>query len=57
MPKVKFTNAAPSGFAGYGKVEYDIPDKQLEVFKKYGNYDIEVISNQKTKKSKKSKKK
>ena len=43
MPKVKFTNAAPSGFCGYGKDTYDIPDKKLEVLKKYGNYDIEII--------------
>ena len=58
MPKFKFTNAAPSGFCGYGKDTYDIPDKKLEVLKKYGNYDIEIIKEVKssTKKSKKKSK-
>ena len=57
MPKVKFTNQAPSGFQGYGKDEYDITDKKLEVIKKYGNYDIEILEEKPKAKKKSTKKK
>ena len=44
MITVKFTKNAPSGYDGNGKEEYEITEKQMSNFKKYGNYQIEVIS-------------
>tara|TARA_R100000501_G_C2539677_1_gene58993 strand:- start:47 stop:319 length:273 start_codon:yes stop_codon:yes gene_type:complete len=44
MITVKFTKNAPSGFDGNGKEEYQITEKQLSNFKKYGNYKIEILN-------------
>ena len=44
MITVKFTKNAPSGYDGSGKEEYQITEKQLSNFKKYGNYKIEILN-------------
>ena len=44
MITVKFTKNAPSGYDGNGREEYQITEKQLSNFKKYGNYKIEILN-------------
>jgi len=43
MTKIKFLTTSPSGFEGYGREVYEINDKLLSNFRKYGNYEIEVV--------------
>ncbi|MGI9571752.1 MAG: hypothetical protein ACR2L5_00360 [Candidatus Actinomarinaceae bacterium] len=41
--KIKFLGAAPCGYEGYGRNEYEIKNTELEQYKNVGIYQIEEV--------------